>query len=144
MIERVTIRRFKKFQEVIFNLPGHVVIAGPNNCGKTTMLQAVAAWDLALTRWKQLHDYQRHKGYYAKAPIARQAFTAVPLRAFDLLWNNRSYSGSIEIEIRHSKGWTVTMEMMADSTEQVYVRPSRMPRQTLYAKLRLKRSSFLR
>lgn len=123
MIERVTIRRFKRFQDVTFDLPGHIVLAGPNNCGKTTMLQAVAAWDLALTRWKQLHDYQRHKGYYAKAPIARQAFTAVPLRAFDLLWNNRSYSGSIEIEIRHSKGWTVTMEMMADSTEQVYVRP---------------------
>lgn len=123
MIERVTIRRFKRFQDVTFNLPGHIVLAGPNNCGKTTMLQAIAAWDLALTRWKQLHDYQRHKGYYAKAPIARQAFTAVPLRAFDLLWNNRSYSGSIEIEVRHSKGWTVTMELMADSTEQVYVRP---------------------
>jgi AAA domain, putative AbiEii toxin, Type IV TA system len=123
MIERVTIRRFKRFQDVTFDLPGHIVLAGPNNCGKTTMLQAIAAWDLALTRWKQLHDYQRHKGYYAKAPIARQAFTAVPLRAFDLLWNNRSYSGSIEIEVRHSKGWTVTMELMADSTEQVYVRP---------------------
>jgi ABC-type transport system involved in cytochrome c biogenesis ATPase subunit len=123
MIERVTIRRFKRFQDVTFDLPGHIVLAGPNNCGKTTMLQAIAAWDLALTRWKQLHDYQRHRGYYAKVPIARQAFTAVPLRAFDLLWNNRSYSGSIEIEIRHSKGWVVTMELMADSTEQVYVRP---------------------
>lgn len=123
MIEQVTIRRFKRFQDVTFELPGHVVLAGPNNCGKTTMLQAIAAWDLALTRWKHLHDYQRHRGFYAKAPIARQAFTAVPLRAFDLLWNNRSYSGSIEIEIRHAKGWTVTMELMADSTEQVYVRP---------------------
>lgn len=123
MIERVTIRRFKRFQDVTFTLPGHIVLAGPNNCGKTTMLQAVAAWDLALTRWKQLHDFQRHRGFYTKAPIARQAFTAVPLRAFDLLWNNRSYSGSIEIEIRHSKGWWVTMELMADSTEQVYVRP---------------------
>lgn len=123
MIERVVIRRFKRFQDVTFDLPGHIVLAGPNNCGKTTMLQAIAAWDLALTHWKRLHDFQRHRGYYAKAPIARQAFTAVPLRAFDLLWNNRSYSGSIEIEIRHSKGWWVTMELMADSTEQVYVRP---------------------
>lgn len=123
MIERVTIRRFKRFADVTFTLPGHIVIAGPNNCGKTTMLQAITAWDLALTHWQQRHDYQRHGGYYAKAPIARQAFTAVPLRAFDLLWNNRKYSGSIEIEIRHSTGWTVTMELMADSTEQVYVRP---------------------
>ena len=104
MIERVTIRRFKRFNEVTFDLPGHIVLAGPNNTGKTTMLQAVAAWDLSLTRWKQLNDYQRHGGSYAKAPIARQAFSAVPLRAFDLLWNERRYSGSIEIEIQSKKG----------------------------------------
>ena len=87
------------------------------------MLQAVTAWDLAMTFWKQRHDYQRHRGFYVKVPVARQAFTAVPLRAFDFLWNDRNYSGTIEIEIRHSQGWTVTMELMADSTEQVYVRP---------------------
>ncbi len=123
MIEQITIRRFKRFADVTFSLPGHVVIAGPNNCGKTTMLQAITAWDLALTFWKQRHDYQRHRGFYVKVPVARQTFTAVPLRAFDLLWNNRKYAGSIEIEVRHSQGWTVTMELMADSTEQVYVRP---------------------
>lgn len=123
MIERVTIRRFKRFDEVTFDLPGHIVLAGPNNTGKTTMLQAVAAWDLALTRWKQLNDFQRHGGSYTKAPIARQAFSAVPLRAFDLLWNERRYYGSIEIEVQSKKGWTVAMELIADSTEQVYVRP---------------------
>lgn len=123
MIERVTIRRFKRFDEVTFDLPGHIVLAGPNNTGKTTMLQAVAAWDLALTRWKQLNDFQRHGGSYTRAPIARQAFSAVPLRAFDLLWNERRYSGSIEIEVQSQKGWTVAMELIADSTEQVYVRP---------------------
>ncbi|MCY4613069.1 MAG: AAA family ATPase [Nitrospira sp.] len=123
MIERVTIRRFKRFADVTFTLPGHVVIAGPNNCGKTTMLQAITAWDLALTYWKQRHDFQRHRGFYAKVPVARQAFTAVPLRAFDLLWNDRKYSGSVEIAVRHSKGWSLTMEWIADSTEQVYVRP---------------------
>lgn len=101
MIERVTIRRFKRFQDVTFDLPGHIVLAGPNNCGKTTMLQAIAAWDLALTRWKQLHDYQRHKGYYAKAPIARQAFTAVPLRAFDLFFGT---TGVIRVRSRSRYG----------------------------------------
>ena len=124
MIERVTIRRFKRFADVTFTLPGHVVIAGPNNCGKTTVLQAIAAWDLALTHSQQRHAI-RHRRWktYTKIPIARQAFAAVPLRAFDLLWNDRKYSGSIEIEVRHSHGWTVTMELTADSTEQIYVRP---------------------
>ncbi len=122
MIQRVTIRRFKRFKEVTFDLPGHIVLAGPNNTGKTTLLQAIAAWGLALNRWKQLNDSHRHGGSYARAPIARQAFSAVPLRAFDLLWNERDYRGSIEIEIR-TAAWTVPMEIISDSTEQVYVRP---------------------
>ncbi len=123
MIHRVRLRRFKRFGDVEFVLPGHVVLAGPNNTGKTTVLQAIAAWSLALDRWKQLNDFQRHGGAYTRAPIARQAFAAVPLRAFDLLWREREYAGSVEIEIQDTAGWTVAMELIADSTEQIYVRP---------------------
>jgi predicted ATPase len=123
MIRRVAIRRFKRLEEIAFELPGHVVLAGPNNTGKSTVLQAIAAWDLALERWKRLHDFQRRGGAYPKAPIARQAFSAVPLRAFDLLWRERSYRGNIEIEVESSEGWTITMELIPDSTEQIYVRP---------------------
>lgn len=125
MIERVIIRRFKRFQEVTFDLPGHVVLAGPNNTGKSTVLQAIAAWDLALNRWKHKNDFQYHRGGYAKVPITRQAFSAVPLRTFDLLWQDRTYTGTIEIEISHKSGWAITMELIADSTEQVYVRPKK-------------------
>lgn len=145
MIRRVVIRHFKCFEEVTFNLPGHIVLAGPNNMGKTTMLQAIAAWSLAFKRWKELNDFQRHGGAnrkgpmglhsfgpvqthgrrYTKAPIARQAFAAVPLRAFDLLWNERKYSTDrpIEIEIAHTDGWTIAMEFLHESTEQIYVKP---------------------
>jgi len=125
MIQSVTIRRFKRFEELAFELNGrHVVLAGPNNMGKTTILQAVSAWSLAFFRWKALNDFQRHGGYYAKAPIARQAFSAVPLRRYDLMWANRDYRGSMEIEIRSTEGWTVCMEFIADSTEQIFVRPA--------------------
>jgi hypothetical protein len=123
VIRRVRLRRFKRFGDVEFVLPGHVVLAGPNNTGKTTVLQAIAAWSLALDRWRQLADFQRHGGAYTRAPIARQAFSAVPLRVFDLLWKERDYSGSVEIEVQSVAGWTVAMELIADSTEQVYVRP---------------------
>jgi predicted ATPase len=125
MIRQVVIRRFKQFREKTFLLPGHIVLAGPNNTGKTTMLQAIAAWHLAFNYWKQRSDFQRHGGAYTKAPIARQAFSAVPLRTFDLLWNNRKYEGAIEVEIQSADGWTITMELHADSTEQIYVRPRR-------------------
>jgi len=126
MIRRLTIRRFKRFRDETFEFPGHVVFAGPNNCGKTTVLQAIAAWGLALNRWKELNDFQRHGGGYTRAPIARQAFHAVPLRAFDLLWIDREHGrGAIEIEIESTKGWKVAIELLADSSEQVYVRPGK-------------------
>ena len=124
MIRTVRIRGFKRFGEVEFRLPGHVVLAGPNNTGKTTVLQAIASWSLALRRWRELKDFRLRRGLaYGKAPIARQAFSAVPLRSFDLLWTDRRYRGQIEIELRHDAGWSVTMEFTADSTEQIYVRP---------------------
>ncbi len=122
MIRKLTIRRFKRFREETFTFPGHVVLAGPNNCGKTTVLQAIAAWNLAMMRWKQLNDYQRHRGAYTKAPITRQAFAAVPLRSFDLLWHDRDDHGPIEIEIQ-TDAWTIAMEFVPDTTEQLYVRP---------------------
>ena len=123
MIRKVTIKGFKRFAEVTFELPGHVVIAGPNNTGKTTLLQAIAAWSLAFSTWSRRNDFQRHGGYYAKAPITRQVFSAVPLRAFDLLWTDRRYNQPIEIRIEHSAGWAVTMEFLPDTTEQILVRP---------------------
>ncbi len=126
MIRTVHIRRFKRFQEVTCELKGrHVVLAGPNNMGKTTVLQAISAWSLAFMKWKELNDFQRHGGYYTKAPIARQAFSAVPLRRFDLMWADRDYQGTLEIEIASTEGWSVPMEFIADSTEQMFVRPRR-------------------
>ncbi len=122
MIRTVRIRGFKRFDDVEFHLPGHVVLAGPNDTGKTTVLQAIASWSLALRRWRELKDFNRRQGY-ARAPITRQAFAAVPLLSFDLMWKDREYRGRIEIEIRHDTGWSVTMELIADSTEQIYVRP---------------------
>lgn len=124
MIRKVVLRRFKRFEEVEFVVPGHVVLAGPNNTGKTTFLQAIAAWSLALDHWKRQNDFQRHGGAYTKVPISRHAFSAVPLRSFDLLWRDRQYVGPLELTIENAKpAWTVTMEFLADSTEQVYVRP---------------------
>lgn len=121
-IRKVRIEGFKRFDDVEFVLPGHIVVAGPNNSGKTTLLQAIAAWSLALTRWKELNDFQRHGGAYARAPIARQAFSAVPLRSFDLLWRDRAYRGEIRITVT-TDDWTIPVKLEADSTEQIYVRP---------------------
>ena len=124
MIQTVRIKGFKRFGEVEFHLPGHVVLAGPNNMGKTTVLQAIASWAFALQRWRELNDFNPRNGF-TYAAVSRPAFTTVPLRSFDLLWKDRAYSKSnlIEIELRSTDGWSITMEFLADSREQIYVRP---------------------
>ena len=122
MIRSVRIRRFKRFRDAEFHLPCHAVLTGSNDTGKTTLLQAIASWALALRRWRELGDLGRRNGY-RRAPIARQAFVTVPLRGFDLLWHDRHYHGAIEVELCHDAGWSVTMEFIRDTTEQIYVRP---------------------
>lgn len=123
MIRRVVIKGFKRFTEVTFDLPGHLVIAGPNNAGKTTLLQAIAAWDLTFRAWKQLNNFQRRGGVYQYAPIARQAFSAVPLRQFDLLWNERATGSPIEITVEFDDGVSIAMDIWHDTTEQIKVHP---------------------
>jgi hypothetical protein len=122
VIRQVVIKGFKRFDEVTFDLPGHVVVAGPNNTGKTTLLQAIAAFSLALDFWLRRNDFQRHGGAYTKVPVTRQVFSAVPLRVFDLLWSDRNVARPIEITVKDD-AWTVTMELTRDTTEQIYVRP---------------------
>ena len=58
-----------------------------------------------------------------RAPIARQAFSAVPLRSFDLLWKDRAYGGIIQIEALLKDGTRLTMEFQSNTTEQIFVRP---------------------
>jgi ABC-type transport system involved in cytochrome c biogenesis ATPase subunit len=123
MITSVEIHHFKRFQEVKFAIDGHIVLAGPNNMGKTTLLQAISAWSFGFQRWKESNFAQRHHGQYPMVPITRQAFSSVPLLKFDLLWNDRRYNENIEIRISSSEGWSVALEFIPDSTEQIYVRP---------------------
>ncbi len=123
-IRKVRIEGFKRFDDVEFVLPGHIVVAGPNNSGKTTLLQAIAAWSLALTRWKELNDFQRHGGGYTQGADRE---TGVLGRAAALL---RPAVAEPDVHRRASRsrsttdGWTLPMKLEADSTEQIYVRPA--------------------
>lgn len=125
-ITKVIIRNFKRFQETEFVFPGDsIVIAGPNNTGKTTLLQAVSAWRLALDRWLELGNTNPGTGY-ARAPMSRQSFFSVPLRNFNMLWSNGNPTrgGVIEIEVFFGAD-SYTMEIEHNSTEQIYVRPKK-------------------
>lgn len=124
MIREVHLRGFKRFGEAVFRLPDQVVLTGPNDSGKTTLLQAVAAWAFALRHWEDHVGERGRYGYgYDHVPVSRQTFSVVPLRAFDHLWTDRVYRGVLEVGVRHDSG-SVKMEFRADSAEQVHVRPA--------------------
>ncbi len=52
MIRRVSLRYLKRFENEQFDLSDTIVLAGPNNSGKSTLLQALAVWNLAIQRWR--------------------------------------------------------------------------------------------
>jgi len=134
MIRRVTIKGFKRFREQVFDLQDSVVLAGPNNAGKSTLLQAIATWKFAVDRWSS----QRAGGQVGRrsgVAISRSDITSVPLREMSLLWEGRKVSGSkgmsgvrrlIEIIVEgqeDGKGWACGIEIQYANRELAYVRP---------------------
>jgi len=126
MIRKVTLKNFKRFDDVTFVLPGHLVLAGPNNTGKTTLLQAVAAWSLALLEWRKLARPRRvnARAGYAWADMERLAFTPAALRSFDLLWRDRATRAPLEIGLQFDgQPDLVTLEFSFHAAGLVKVRP---------------------
>ena len=62
MLTKLTIRNFKRFEEVELELGNPVVFIGPNNSGKTSALQALALWDIGLKRWNERRSGKEDAG----------------------------------------------------------------------------------
>ena len=134
MIRRVTIRNFKRFREQAFELADSVVLAGPNNAGKSTLLQAIATWRFGLERWVA-HRSGGRAVTRSGVAIPRADITAVPLREMNLLWEDRRVTGPrgmsgsrrlIEIIVEgqtDGESWTCGLELQYANPELVYARP---------------------
>jgi hypothetical protein len=140
MIERVRLVRFKRFEKETFDLRGQqVFLAGPNNSGKTTLLHAVVVWDLAVRRWLTERADTLTAG--KRISVLLDEFTALPLRAMNLLWLNRHTAQAIKggtpkaapiyIEVTANRAEagsnSLTMEILYANEKLIYVRPVRSP-----------------
>lgn len=141
MIERVRVRHFKQFDDHTFDLSESVVLAGPNNSGKSTLLQAIAVWNLALQRWLAKRAASKAK-QRTGVSVTRKDFTTIPLREMSLLWTNASTAlkkeelkegqklgtsrvMSITLEGKSESGtWELTFEFHYQSSEVISVKPS--------------------
>jgi len=90
MITKITTQYFKRFKTQDFLLEPLTLLAGPNNSGKSTLLQAAMVWNLGLQKWWEKKG--PGSGSKAKdrpgAAITRQEFTALPLPSMDQLWTD--------------------------------------------------------
>jgi hypothetical protein len=123
-----------------FPLEALTLLAGPNNCGKSTLLQAVMVWNLAMQKW--LEKKGPDSGSKAKdrpgAPITRQEFSALPLPSMDQLWTDthtslRKDEGkqgaprpmviTIHGESDNDEKWQFGFEFRYSGPEQIHVKP---------------------
>lgn len=94
----IKIRNFKIFGdeiEVILDQPS--VLIGPNNAGKTSVLQALALWSFAVKSWFQSKgDTKATKNL--SSGINRLNLTQLPVQNARFLWNNTEVrKGSTEL-----------------------------------------------
>ncbi len=142
MITKLTVRNFKRFDNVEIPLGNPVVLIGPNNSGKTSALQALALWEVGLRRWREKRAGRG--GTPEKRPgvtINRRDLLAVPVPIANLLWRDLHVRSGSRIEgktittnvlieiivegISNDKSWTCGLEFDYANEESFYCRPLR-------------------
>ncbi len=136
MITRVSIKNFKKLANATISLDDHIVFAGPNNSGKTTAIQALAVWRLALTKWLEKRGKAKSKATLRTGvAISRPDLIVLPLRDMKFLWrdcevqdsDNKKIRAEIFVEGRiRDRAWSFGMELEHAGPEQIYCRPMRV------------------
>lgn len=142
MLTKIKIRNFKRFHNVEVDLGNPVVFIGPNNSGKTSTLQALALWQVGLSRW---NERRKGRGTPEKRPgvtINRRDLVAVPVPDANLLWRNlhvrdvkktetgqdtKNVRVDIVVEgVTNDKTWKCGLEFDYANEESFYCRPLRV------------------
>ncbi|MYJ24047.1 MAG: ATP-binding protein, partial [Holophagales bacterium] len=88
MLTKLTIRNFKRFEEVEIELGSAVVLIGPNNSGKTSAMQALALWDIGLRRWLERRSGGSAPEKRPGVTVNRRDLVAIPVPNANLLWRD--------------------------------------------------------
>lgn len=142
MITRVQVNNFKKFQDVDVELGKTTVFIGPNNSGKTTMLQALALWHAGLQRWNEERKGKSSPEQRPGVTINRNDLISIPTPDANLLWrdmhvrdhkvvNGKKGTRNIRVDIvvdgvKDDKKWSCGFEFDYANSESFYCRPLRL------------------
>ena len=131
LIHYLEIENFKHFgdrQRIELDHPA--VLIGPNNCGKTTAIQALALWSQAVRTWFEAKGKSRPKERPATS-LNRLNVVSVPVRRTRYFWHdavvrrgNRDVPLSIGVGVLHRNAVErVTMRFRNQGDELVYCTP---------------------
>lgn len=127
-LELENFKNFQSKQRIVLDHPA--VLIGPNNCGKTSAIQALALWSQAVKTW-----YGARKDSSAKertaTPLNRLALVSVPVPRTRYFWHNATVgSGNKAVRIIITVGveWQnkvtpLTMRFRCQGDELVYCDP---------------------
>lgn len=88
LLHYIEIENFKRFgekQRVELDHPA--VLIGPNNCGKTSVIQALALWSQAVRTWYDIRKDSSAKERTVTA-LNRLSVFAVPVKRTRFFWHN--------------------------------------------------------
>ena len=141
MLTALTVRNFKKLDDVRIELGQNVVFIGPNNSGKSTALQALTLWNVGLKRWNEKRLGRETPEKRPGVTINRRDLFALPVPNTNLLWRdlhvrdvqkrdgkNQTQNVRIDIVVEGatSEGpWTCGLEFDYANEESFYCRPMR-------------------
>ena len=88
LLHYIEIENFKRFgDEQRIELDHPAVLIGPNNCGKTSAIQALALWSQAVQTWYDTRKNSSAKERTATA-LNRLSIVAVPVQRTRFFWHN--------------------------------------------------------
>ena len=131
LIHDLEIENFKHFGErQRIELDHPAVLIGPNNCGKTTAIQALALWSQAVRTWFEAKGKSRPKERPATS-LNRLNVVSVPVRRTRYFWHdavvrrgNRDVPLSIGVGVLHRNAVErVTMRFRNQGEDLVYCAP---------------------
>ena len=142
MLTKLTIRNFKRFEEVEIELGNPVVFIGPNNSGKTSAMQALALWDIGVKRWKEKRGGKSAPDKRPGATVNRRDLLAIPHPRAALLWRGlhtrdmrrvegRQQTSNVRIDllvdgVSEDHSWSCGLEFDYANEESFYCRPLRL------------------
>ena len=142
MLTRLIIRNFKRFGEAEVELGNPVVFIGPNNSGKTSVMQALALWDIGVKRWNEKRAGRSAPEKRPGVTINRRDLFAIPHPSAAHLWRDlhvrdvqrvedRTRTNNVRIDlivegVDKDKAWKCGLEFDYANEESFYCRPLRL------------------